>query len=516
MPAANPGRPFPPYVYKPLVANIGQMFRSRPMVLSIIGIAFFTFIVAFMRSTVYMYGECQAPRWNDLETSIVVGMVAVGIGVGSPLVGYLSGGKVEVGLVPIGSIGMALAAAAAAFLLNHVAGLIVCIILIGLFTGFYLVPLYALLQQRAPKTSKGDWVATSNFLNVTGAIAATVLFYLMFQAAIVSGLAPELPVSDVLAGALGAVQGERDRPQWVEVGDTAAAGGRRARHHRPGADEPQAGRGGQGRVLRAGGDDALPPAAGDGGQKAIHDRRDLPSLLFLSVAVMTLLTFFALRSQLPDLFLRTLLWFRRLGRHGLEVDGMENLPTAGPVLLATNADNLDACLSVLSATDRTTRFVLVQTAGDKTAVVVRAAAGGRDMLAVVRESKKVDWEDVARKAEAALAAKEVVGLPVGAEYPPGWLERLFEAAGRQSAPVLPVRVETKEQSHGKGRRIYLLGGEPLKPGVTLEETRRAIEALAGGLTEQEQQKKDAGAIAAAHQVIGVQAREEPPDSIRRG
>ncbi len=30
MPAANPGRPFPPYVYKPLVANIREMLRSRP------------------------------------------------------------------------------------------------------------------------------------------------------------------------------------------------------------------------------------------------------------------------------------------------------------------------------------------------------------------------------------------------------------------------------------------------------------------------------------------------------
>ena len=173
MPAANPTRPFPPYVYKPLVGNIGEMLGSRPMVLAIIGIAFFTFIVAFMRSTVYMFGECQAPRWSDRDVSLVVGMVAVGIGVGSPLVGFLSGGKVEVGLVPIGSIGMAIVAAAAAFLLGYVPGLIACIVLIGLFTGFYLVPLYSLLQHRAPKTSKGDWVATSNFLNVTGAIAAT-------------------------------------------------------------------------------------------------------------------------------------------------------------------------------------------------------------------------------------------------------------------------------------------------------------------------------------------------------
>ena len=88
---------------------------------------------------------------------------------------------------------------------------------------------------------------------------------------------------------------------------------------------------------------------------------------------MTLLTFFALRSQLPDLFLRTLLWFRRLGRYGLEVAGMDRLPTSGPVILATNAADLDACLSVLSATDRTTRFILVQAAGDAAIVQPGAA-----------------------------------------------------------------------------------------------------------------------------------------------
>ena len=495
IPAANPGRPFPPYVYKPLVANIGEMLRSRPMVLAIIGIAFFTFIVAFMRSTVYMYGECHVPRWNDLETSIVVGMVAVGIGVGSPLVGYLSGGKVEVGLVPIGSLGMAVAAGAAALLLGNVPGLIVCIVFIGLFTGFYLVPLYALLQNRAPKTSKGDWVATSNFINVAGAIAATGLFYLMFEAAVASGLAPVLHTEDVLTGALGTVKGERDRPKWVEVGDK-----RLPEDDAPGVIDPvrtslkpHAAVAVAAYRLAGTTHYRLRPAREK--QKPIHDRRDLPSLLFWSVAVMTLLTFFALRSQLPDLFLRTLLWFRRLGHHGLEVDGMENLPTAGPVVLATNADNLDTCLSVLSATDRTTRFVLVETADDKNLSWFARRLAGRDMLAIVRAPRPVDWDEVRRKAEAALAAKEVVGLPLDAAYPPGWLEGLLANPGPQAPVVLPVRVETR--LHGRGRVIYLLAGEPLKPGATLEETRRAVDALADGLKERKVAKKAVG-FAPAH------------------
>ena len=46
------------------------------------------------------------PRWDEAKTSDVVGMVALGIGLGSPLVGFLSGGKVELGLVPLGALGM--------------------------------------------------------------------------------------------------------------------------------------------------------------------------------------------------------------------------------------------------------------------------------------------------------------------------------------------------------------------------------------------------------------------------
>ncbi len=432
MPAANPGRPFPPYVYKPLIANVREMLRSRPIVLAIIGIAFFTFIVAFMRSTVYMFGECQAPRWSDRDVSLVVGMVAVGIGVGSPLVGYLSGGKIEVGLVPIGSIGMAIAAGAAAFLLGYVPGLIVCIVLIGLFTGFYLVPLYALLQHRAPKTSKGDWVATSNFLNVTGAIAATVLFWLMSQGAILSGLAPRLPTQDVLTGALGAVTPERarDRPRSVQVG---------------------------GQTLEAGPSDLIDPVRASlkqgqmvtvakytlartthyhlrprgEMQRPFYDQRELPSLLFLSVAVMTLLTYFALRSQLPDLMLRTLLWFRRQRRYGLEAAGTDRLPTSGPVILATNAADLEECLSVLSATDRTTRFILVRTAGDKPLGGVMRFLARRDSLAVAGPGEAPNWDEVTRKAEEALGARRWSACRwTGRTRPAGW-----NGCWKRSAPI---------------------------------------------------------------------------------
>ncbi|HEV3204641.1 MAG TPA: MFS transporter, partial [Gemmataceae bacterium] len=177
MPPANPQRLFPVNPFKPLWDNLRLMLKSRPLALSVLGIAFFTFMVAFMRSTMYMHGETRNPRWSELQTSMVVAMVALGVGMGSPLAGFLSGGKVELGLVPLGAVGMIVATIVAAGAIFFTPGLIGALVLIGFFSGFYIVPLYTLLQHRAPKTSKGDLIATSNFINVTGAIIASVLFF---------------------------------------------------------------------------------------------------------------------------------------------------------------------------------------------------------------------------------------------------------------------------------------------------------------------------------------------------
>ena len=169
MPAADPHRPFPTNLAKPLLDNLRTMLRSKPLALSVLGIAFFTFMVAFMRATIYMHGESCVPRWREPTISLVVATVALGVGLGSYLAGNFSGGKVELGLVPLGAVGMAFSAMLAGVILFWLPGLITMLILIGFFSGFYIVPLYTLLQQRAPKSSKGDLIATSNFINVTGA-----------------------------------------------------------------------------------------------------------------------------------------------------------------------------------------------------------------------------------------------------------------------------------------------------------------------------------------------------------
>jgi hypothetical protein len=96
--------------------------------------------------------------------------------------------------------------------------LVASTVAVGFFTGFYIVPLYTLLQHRAPKSSKGEMIATSNFINVTGAIASSLLFFGVVTAAHKSGLAPEMTNRQQLGdGELRELVLHRGRPVYFEV-----------------------------------------------------------------------------------------------------------------------------------------------------------------------------------------------------------------------------------------------------------------------------------------------------------
>ncbi len=233
VPATAPDRPFPRYIYGPLVANVRTLAGVPALRLVLVGLVFFTFLVAFMRAAVYMLGESQNPRWDELKTSAVVGTVALGIGLGSPLAGWLSGRRIELRFVLLGAVGMILALGAAAAFIDRMPVLISCIVLIGFCTGFYIVPLFTLLQHKAPKGSKGELIATSNFVNTTGAILATLLFKAVVVLAHLTGLSP--PVADrqpVASGVLTEFKLEHGRPAFFTLrrpdGTTVSGGTRPA------------------------------------------------------------------------------------------------------------------------------------------------------------------------------------------------------------------------------------------------------------------------------------------------
>jgi MFS family permease len=406
VPAANPGLRFPPYLYGPLLKSLRALFTSRPLSFAVIGIAFFTFIVAFMRATVYMFGESQNPRWDELKTSVVVGTVALGVGLGSPLAGYLSGRKVELGLIPIGATGMILGCVLAGFSLGYIPGLVACTILIGVCTGFYLVPLFTLLQYRAPKASKGDMVATSNFINVTGATAASVLFIGLVDLAEWTEFIPRLEQTDRVAeGRLDDLAMLRGRPVYFAVGELAV--GRKpteAERHlhvwdhlfgpKPARLPPEIEIDREVQVENQvvvshyvlGPVDHYVVRPAGKPMEPEHDARHLPRFLFLGAGIMTFGVLLVLWWRVRDLPLRAAALVRSAAGPRLTPEGLTRLPGDGPVVLLIETTDPAALRAIHSAVDRSVRVFEPKTLDPADLDAARAVLKRGDVVGVLTEA----------------------------------------------------------------------------------------------------------------------------------
>lgn len=465
MPAANPTRPFPPYVYQPLWNNVRMLLTNRPLVFAVVGIAFFTFLVAYMRQVVYMHGQSQLPRWSEAYTSYIVGVVALGIGIGSPLVGYLSGGKVEIGLVTVGAVGMMLATTAAALTLFQVPLLVVAIAFIGFFTGFYLVPLYSLLQHRAPKSAKGDAVATSNFLNITGAIAASVIFGSLTALAQTTGFTPRLAEAAAPhTGVLTELRYDHGHPVVAVVGGKTITANEEGPDHfvflavSPNVKKPEV-ESGQRVVVRTYANRQMSEEGKvlvtrvriqpeDEAEQPFFNQARLPALLFLGAGGLTLVILLVLVWVLPDLFRRTRIWSSLFVKGvKLETAGLLRLPGNGPALLVTNAAGVDARAQVESGVDRVTHFV----------------DAGPDPEAAIRRGKQL------------LARREVVAVSVDGNE--GLLRELMA-----DAPVLPVCHHDFEK--GGARHAYVVAGSLLAAGSPPDQATAELARLKEQLTRQ--------------------------------
>ena len=475
IPAANPFRKFPPYLYQPVYANLKEMFRSRPLAIAVIGIAFFTFIVAFSRATIYMHGESQLPRWSEQETSVIVGMVALGIGFGSPLVGYLSGGKIEMGLIPIGIIGMVFGLIGEALFLDHLGFLISFIITTGFFTGFYVVPLFTLLQDRAPKSSKGDVIATSNLINVTGAILASFLFFIIVKIAHLSGVCPEIQLIKITEGNLKSIQLNHGRPISYELSITTNDGNKTETSFKISpttaidkfSEDVVIGAPIVEKSYRLGGVEHRKLYEQNERQPALFDNHFLPRYLFLVAAFFTLATLIIIRIRMPDLFLRTILWGFFFSKYILRAHGLHNLKSHGPVLIVHEGNNLEDSYLILSATDRTPRNLFhAHSSGENIPALINRLAKKHSLAWLnSNECSTEELTKIIAKSRKNIAKQHAISLSLNGP----WITGILEMINELNIPVVPVLISRELNPTTKAKNlVYVNFGKEINSKVNLE------------------------------------------------
>jgi len=172
--------------------------RHRVIFQSILGISWFWLLGALYLAQFPFYATFVLGGNINVFT-LLLALFSIGIAIGSVLCERLSGHRVEIGLVPFGAIGLTLFGldlyfatpsspfgidlGVIAFLASDGAiRLVADVVLIGLFGGFYIVPLYALIQQssRADRLSRA--IACNNILNALFMVLSAVLALVMIQA----------------------------------------------------------------------------------------------------------------------------------------------------------------------------------------------------------------------------------------------------------------------------------------------------------------------------------------------
>jgi hypothetical protein len=148
---------------------------------SMLGISWFWFYGAIYLAQLPVFTR-DVLGGDEHAFTFLLATFSIGIGAGSLLCERLSGRKVELGLVPFGSIGLTLFALDLWLATRHMGGVresglgafllvpqhwrvIADILLLGMFGGFYIVPLYALIQQRSAPTHRSRIIAANNILN---------------------------------------------------------------------------------------------------------------------------------------------------------------------------------------------------------------------------------------------------------------------------------------------------------------------------------------------------------------
>ena len=170
--------------------NLRFTAANRTVFNAVLGVSWFWFYGAIFLAQFPAYARDTLGGGEQVVTTLLA-VFSVGIGVGSLLCERLSGHKVEIGLVPFGSIGMTLLAAdlffaspaaplaadqsAAQFLAQGgTLRILIDLFLIGVFGGLYIVPLYALIQTRTERSHQSRVIAGNNILNAAFVVIAAL------------------------------------------------------------------------------------------------------------------------------------------------------------------------------------------------------------------------------------------------------------------------------------------------------------------------------------------------------
>ncbi|WP_213433417.1 MULTISPECIES: MFS transporter [Lysobacteraceae] len=155
--------------------HILRMLRKQPAVRnSVLGVSWFWFVGTVLTAQFPTYAQVQLGG-DETAYLQLLAVFSVATGVGSLLCEKLSARTVEIGLVPLGAFGMSVFLFVLSFApVGSRTHVLVALSGIGVFAGFFVVPLFALIQSRTPKAELSRVIAGMNIQNAAFIVGAAI------------------------------------------------------------------------------------------------------------------------------------------------------------------------------------------------------------------------------------------------------------------------------------------------------------------------------------------------------
>lgn len=199
--------------------NLKLISDNRTVFLSCLGISWFWFFGSIYFTQLPAYAK-EVLGGSPAVYTLLLTTFSVGIGLGSIWCERLSGHKVEIGLVPFGAIGMTVFGTDLYFAWPDAVGeqklgvmqfllqpgawrVMVDLLGMAIFSGFFIVPLFALVQSRSDPARRSRVIAANNILNALFMVIAAVMAVLLLNVAKVN--VPQLLLITAILNAVVAI-----------------------------------------------------------------------------------------------------------------------------------------------------------------------------------------------------------------------------------------------------------------------------------------------------------------------
>jgi acyl-[acyl-carrier-protein]-phospholipid O-acyltransferase/long-chain-fatty-acid--[acyl-carrier-protein] ligase len=188
-PAGDPTRTFPWNALQQTWTDLKTLAHTPAMLRVAFGILFFWTLAALAHLNIDQFAF-EAGGEKQTQVAPLLAALVIGVGAGSVLAGVWSNGRVELGILPLGALGLVLVPLAlftvegeffihgGDWTISYIAAGFL-LFLLGCSAGLFDVPLAAYMQFNSPPDRRGSILAASNFMTFSGMLLASLAFFLM-------------------------------------------------------------------------------------------------------------------------------------------------------------------------------------------------------------------------------------------------------------------------------------------------------------------------------------------------